>query len=182
MARVQWGTVDIAEIPPYTDDEAQEIWYNGDELDRIASVLWDTVNSKNIKHKEEEEHCTRGLEDMTVTGTMQRLIAKYSMDAAVLEEQRNQREKGIRDEEALARASRAESERHAHKAVEFGKKDQESASEYLKPIQEPSTTKPTSVDQKRPWFRRGSCKARECKRHPRVRLGLSVRRMFGMKR
>jgi hypothetical protein len=185
MARVQWGTVSIAEIPQYTDDEAQAIWYDNQELEKIASHMWDTVNNKN--EHEEEELCTRGLEDMTIKGTMERLVAKYSLDLAVLEEQKNQRDKGIRDEEALARASRAESELHVHKAVEYGKRDQESAFKYhyIKPVQEPSTTKPSSADTGRqPWFRRRSCKGRECTgtRHPRVELGRSVRRIFGMKR
>lgn len=186
MSPVRWGTVDVAEIPQYTDEEAEATWWGAEELETIGSTMWDTVSKFNQEETSknphaEDEYCIRGLEDMTVRGSIARLVAKYSMDLAVLEEQKIQKEKGIRDEEALARASRVESERYVNKAIEFGKKDQESANIYLNRAQEPSTAKPPPAE-KQPWFRRESWKRRESKKHPGVRIGLSVRRIFGMKR
>lgn len=192
MPPVQWGTVDIVEFPPYTDEEAQAVWYEPEELEKIISNVWETVNKLNHEPEgrqdshnlEDDENCIRGLEEMTVKGSLGRLVAKYSMDLAVLEEQKSQTEKGVKDEEALARASRAESQRHVNKAVEYGKQDQEMADKYLNRGQEPLTTKPMLPEKRQPWFRRrGTWKGKpEYKRRPRASVGLSLRRILGMKR
>jgi hypothetical protein len=135
MSPVHWGTVDIVEIPPYTEEEAKDVWYDGQEMQHISSTLWKTVDQLNRERaplnesKDDDDHCTRGLEEMTTRGTLARLMAKYSIDQAVFEEQKKQKERGTKDARALANASIAESKRYVHKALEYGVRDQESAEE-----------------------------------------------------
>ena len=185
MAPVQWGNVDIVEIPPYTYEEAKAVWYDEDELEKICSTVWETVGKIStdqvppIKHHQhdEDEPCVRGLEEFSVRGSLERLVAKCRMDVAVLEEQHAQRAKGISDAEAIARVSRLESQRHVDKAVAYAKMDQESADKYLNRTPKTSTTKPPLVE-KHAWFRRGSLQGKTVV----GRLGVSLRNILRIKR
>ena len=198
MSPVSWGNVAVYEIPQYTEEEAKEVWYDEEELENISSIMWRTVQQLNDDEVAREKNqaflegtidgadqCTRGLEDMTVKGSLAKLVAKYGMDLAVLEEQKNQREKGVRDEEALAQASRAESRRHISKAIALGKKDEESAAMYLnrRPQPESTTSAGETGTKKRAWFRRRKSQQNGDLRDisPGV-IGGSMRRLLGMKK
>ena len=184
MSPVHWGTVDIVEIPPYTEEEAKYVWYDGQEMQHISSTLWKTVDQLNRERaplngsKDDDDHCTRGLEEMTTRGTLARLMAKYSIDQAVFEEQKKQKERGTKDARALANASIAESNRYVHKALEYGFRDQESADEYLN--RPSASTETTSSPQKNPWFKRMRRRGRECRSRPGMATGMSLRRLLGM--
>lgn len=186
MSPVTWGTVQVAEIPPYSDEEAKEVWYDDKELQDIASIMWKTVELLNLdkpppaNNEEPIDRCTRGLEEMTLRGSLARIVAKYSMDRAVLEEQKNQRAKGIHDAEALANASKAESEVQVHKARAFALRDQEYADRYLNRSRE-SANNESPTPKRRVWFKRAPRRERDCLIRPRLGSGVKLRRLLGMK-
>lgn len=183
MSPVTWGAVEVAEFPQYTDEEAKAVWYDVDELDDIASLMWQTVNLEQVNTdksaKKDDETCTRGLEDMTVQGSLARLIAKYSMDVAVMEGQKKQKETGIYDEEALAEAAAKESRQYVEKAIAHGLKDQEFAERYLGRAQASSGhTNDSKATSGHHWFPGVHAGGGESKKTPRRGLGLLLRRIF----
>jgi len=160
MPPVHWGTLEIVEIPPYTEEEAKKVWYDDDELEKISCDVFDSVRVMTVQQShdnvKDSDDCSRGLEGMTAQGSLARIVAKLSMDSVVLEEQRRQRERGIKDDEALARAAQTESEKHVHRAATLGLQDQKSADEILNRKRElPKVDLEQNVTiVKQPWFRR----------------------------
>lgn len=197
MSSVRWGSFDVVEIPQYTKEEEQAVWYDEDELDGISNDAVRTVTwicrEPNRKNWDDCEDTTpRGLEEMTAHGIRARINAKLAIDAAVMAEQKRQKELGIRDEEAIARVAKAISEPHAEKAVALGLKDQEYASKFhhrprvlllkRQSSQRRLIQQQPQQLQEQSSFRQRLSKKEETSKHPRFRLGFALRRIIGLKR
>lgn len=196
MTPVHWGTVEILEIPPYSDEEARAVWFDEDELASISADAFQTVKDlvpddswkstqEGEKRAEEDERCIRGLEEMTVKGSYARIIAKLRMDSAVLEEQKRQRQRGIWNENYVAKASQLQSRQHVRRALALAKEDQDKADEILerRRREESSASNETNADQSDgPWFRRrrSATTSPDHKKSPTRRVGRAMKRMFGL--
>jgi hypothetical protein len=59
----------ILHVNDYTDDEYEACWFGPEELDRIMSDIWDTIDLMENKQRiDDKQFCQRGLEKMTVQG------------------------------------------------------------------------------------------------------------------
>lgn len=187
---IHWGTDDIHEFPDYSDEEAHNIWYDDFELAVIGNDAVQLAMSPDIKtsrtrkraNKNDINSSMRGLEIMTVQGTLERLKAKVGI-AAVLEEQERQRATGIRDEDAIALISRAMTLADTHRALALGIADQESADEILERVREPASSALSRSNKDGPWFRRKSDPTpRNVTNQSRVAIRLTMKRLFGRSR
>jgi hypothetical protein len=187
---IHWGTEDILEFPDYSDEEARNIWYDDFELavignDAVRLAMSPEVKSSRTRKRANtyDNHSSmRGLEIMTVQGTLERLRAKVGI-AAVLDEQERQRATGIQDEDAIALVSHAESLADVHRALALGIADQESADEILERIREPASTALSRSSKERPWFRRKSDPTpRNVTNQSRVAVTRTMKRLFGRSR
>lgn len=183
---VHWGTEDILEVPEFSLEEARDIWYNDFELAVIgndAVQLAMTPSPKSSKTRKQskpvDNHSMRGLEIMTVEGTLERLKAKVGI-AAVLDEQERQRATGVRDEAAIALIACAQSLADVHRALALGLQDQERADEILERVREspPGGQSPTTTKEGA-WFRRKSAStAPVISKRPPVGVSRTMKRLF----
>jgi hypothetical protein len=189
---IRWGSVDVTEFDAWTDEDAENIWFDDYELTLIttaASKAAANLNSNgsprsnHTRYDDENNHSIRGLEAMTAEACEGRLKAKLNIDAAVLGEQRRQRTVGVRDEDAIARASRAKSKRDIHRALELAIKDQESADRILDRLRESSPATTLSSSKNEGWLiGRRSLGQRDSNGRPPVKVGRAMKSLLGLRK
>jgi hypothetical protein len=101
-------TVCVREIAPLacTTEEKEQLWYSRTELDAIkesnrATAQWMELNGG--ESRDDELHCTRGLENKTRVGARRRRAIRRAASRVVFEEQAYQQEVGFDDCDAIAK-------------------------------------------------------------------------------
>ena len=182
---IQWGSVDITEFDEYSDDEAKEVWYDDNELGaisyealRLASQPNLTTSQSHMRGSHAEDHDSmRGLEEMTVRGSIGRLQGQASVRKAVFHEQLRQQSMGFCDPTLISIVSRAESFLDIRRALELGREDQESADEILQRVREPPNVAPSTKSSPKEKSR-----IRGCAKHARMSVGRRMMRFFSRRK
>lgn len=194
MSSVHWGPVEVLEVPQYTNEEEKAVWYDDNELeaisnDAVRTVTWISRDPERKFWDECDQTTPRGLEEMTAHGIRSRINAKLAIDAAVMQEQKRQKEQGIRDDEAIARAAKTISEPHVEKAVALGLKDQACAESIhhrhrasLISIPKRQSSHRHLMPQRQSSFRQVVARKEENSKRPRFKFGFNLRRIIGLKR
>ena len=184
---IHWGSVDIVEFEEYSDEDARKVWYDDSELGSICYAafhlachpdLLDASQSLERGSHVQDQESMRGLETMTVQGSISKLRSQASLGKAVLDEQLRQRSMGFCDENLLAIVSRSKSYRDVRRALELGREDQESADEILERVREP----PTVVPSTNPTTPKEKSRLRGCAKHARMNVGRRMMRFFGRRK
>lgn len=93
----------------FTTQEIAAAWYSVEEFEAIKrrsfNEVDEMVDSEQFTN-DSSTFTTRGLEGKTESGLAQKLNNRHRSIDAVLEEQEDQREKGIQDDEAISRVYR----------------------------------------------------------------------------
>jgi hypothetical protein len=116
----------IPHISDLDDEEVAAVWYEKKGYDAIKSKTISTLR-KMMKREEIEEnnrHCVRGLEYLTLKGAQQRQHNKRQAVTAVLNEQKRQRDEGLQDDELLSEAFRNASSHCQDAACAIGLEDE----------------------------------------------------------
>jgi hypothetical protein len=183
---IHWGNVDIIEFDEYSDEEAKEVWYDDNELGSISCDAFHLASHPDLlsssqshirgSHAEDQDSM-RGLEEMTVRGSIGRLQGQASVRKAVFHEQLRQQSMGFCDPTLISIVSRAESFLDIRRALELGREDQESADEILQRVREPPNVAPSTKSSPKEKSR-----IRGCAKHARMSVGRRMMRFFGRRK